>query len=160
MNAAMPLVNGSNVFLSASYNIGSHLLKMDGDQLERVWKNKELSSQYSTAIWHDGYIYGSDGREDFGPRDFKCVDAKTGKVKWTKRGFGLVHLIQVGNQALSCSIDGKLSLLNLDPKGFSQVTQAKVFEGGAKSLPALAGGKLYWRSDGPNGELKCLAVGK
>ena len=97
VNAATPLVFDDYAFLTASYRVGAALLRFEGDAWTPVWANDDsLSSQYNTPVYADGYLYGIHGREDVGPADLRCVEAKTGRVAWSEEGFGVAHLTAAG----------------------------------------------------------------
>ena len=67
VNAATPLVIGDQVFLSASYNAGAILLQIKKDKPEKIWSGDDiLSNHYATSVYHDGYLYGFDGRQEQG----------------------------------------------------------------------------------------------
>lgn len=162
VNAATPLVIGDRVFLSASYGIGAQLLKYDGVAAKPLWGNDDtLSSQYATAVEHDGFLYGCHGREDAGPADFRCVELETGKVRWTQPGFGVAHVIAAGQKLLIVKVDGEVLLAAADPAGFKRLGKYALLSfGKARALPALSDGKLVLRTTGDSGgELFCLAVG-
>ena len=63
VNAAIPLYNDGKVFLTASYNIGAKMYQLAESnkfQFRSVWENDAMSSQYTSSIWHKGFIYGTD----------------------------------------------------------------------------------------------------
>lgn len=161
VNAAMPLVIGDKLFVSAAYRIGGRMLSThDG---KTIWENDtSMSSQYTTCVAHQGYLFGCNGREDFGNGSLRCVRVSDGKVIWDKAGFGLAHLIKVDSQALAWNIDGTLHLVALDSAGPKIQASTKIFSKNSKSLPALSNGRLFVKSNGDdgNGELICLQVGK
>ena len=69
VNAAAPLVIGNLVFLSASYETGATLLRLEADQAKQVWASDDaLSNHYATSVYKDGYLYGYHGRQEFGPK--------------------------------------------------------------------------------------------
>ena len=83
VNAATPVVVGVEVFLSACYETGGTVLRIGKDELKTLWENDEsLSTHFSTAVYHDGCLYGFHGRQEEGTQ-FRCVDWKTGKVRFS-----------------------------------------------------------------------------
>jgi hypothetical protein len=163
VNAATPLVVGDQIFLSASYGIGAQLLRFDGRSTKTVWANDDtLSSQYATAVDHNGFLYGCHGREDAGPAEFRCVELGTGRVRWSQPGFGVAHVIGVGDKLLVIKVDGEISIVRANTQKFEQLARFEPpLRGKLRALPALSGGHLYVRStDDRGGELLCIAVAK
>lgn len=161
VNAACPLISNDRVFLSAAYNIGARVIDLKTNRT--VWSNDQsLSSQYSTAVLFKDHLYGCDGREDFGNGNLRCVRFSDGQVLWRKEGTGICHLIRVGDKALVWHVDGRLDLIQLDPKEYRQLDTAEIFKQNSKSLPALSNGRLFVRSnaEGRPGKLVCLQVGR
>jgi hypothetical protein len=146
VNAAAPLVIGSNVFLTASYGIGAALIDVQGSKPAKIWANDNaLSSQYSTPVHRDGYLYGIHGREDSGPAHLRCVELKTGKVMWSQENFGVAHPILAGDKLLLLTIDGTLFLVEASPQAYRELGQAEAGKVGTRALPALSNGHLYYR---------------
>lgn len=89
VNAARPVVIGDRIFLSAAYETGMALLKVhpDGNGTDVVWRKKRgMSTHWSTAIHHDGCLYGFSGRhEEEGM--LQCVDLESGERIWETNGY-------------------------------------------------------------------------
>jgi len=161
VNAATPLVFGGKLFVTASYNIGATLASLDAAGADPVWTNDDtLSSQYATPVEHEGFLYGTHGREDQGTAEFRCVEAATGKVRWRQADFGVAHPILVGDKLLIQTADGRLVLAAADPKQYRELASARVTNEPTRALPALAGGNLYVRTGSGGGELLCFRVGQ
>ena len=160
VNAATPLVFDGKLFVTASYGIGAELRTLDGEKIRAVWANDDtLSSQYTTAVEHDGYLYGVHGRADQGAAHLRCIDAATGDIRWSKDGFGVAHAILAGDKMLLLGEDGKLTLIAADPKRCRELASAQIARGTTRALPALSGGKLFVKVNGPeHGELLCVDV--
>ena len=81
VNAATPLVVGDLIFVSATYETGAAVFRVQGNQLTPLWSSDEvLSNHYATSVHSNGYLYGFHGRQEFNP-SFRAVDLKTGAVK-------------------------------------------------------------------------------
>jgi outer membrane protein assembly factor BamB len=158
VNAATPLVIGDQVFLSASYGTGAVLLRVGKDGAEEVWKGDgSLSSHYNTPVQTDGYLYGIDGRQEQGAR-LRCVELKTGRVKWEKERFGCASMILADGQIIALTEGGNLVLIDATPEGYREKARAAVLKDGpCRAEIALAGGRLYGR-DGKR--LVCWSVKK
>ena len=165
VNAASPLVFDDYLFVSASYGVGARLSKVGNSGAEKVWANDDvMSSQYTTCVYRDGFLYGVDGREDIGSASLRSIEAKTGKVRWQRDGFGVAHAILAGDKLLLVKSDAEIVLAEATPDAYRQLAVAAPFAGSAvttRALPALSQGRLYVRSSsGSGGQLKCLFVGK
>lgn len=154
VNAATPLVIDGHLFLSASYGVGAVWAKIDKTAVKTVWENNDtMSSQYTTCVYHDGYLYGIHGRSDIPPANLVCFDPKTGKVQWAKENFGMANLILADGKLIIIREDGSLVLVTAVPKGYHELARANVLSSTTRALPALANALLYVR-DG--GQLKCV----
>ncbi|MGB3097295.1 MAG: PQQ-binding-like beta-propeller repeat protein, partial [Candidatus Deferrimicrobiaceae bacterium] len=153
-----PLIVGNRLFVTASYGVGAVMAEFDGNSARKIWANDNvLSSQYSTSIHHDGFLYGVDGRADVGVASLCCVDLKTGQVMWTERNFGVATIIMADGKLLIMKTDGQLLLASVSLKGFRKLDEAQLFDGTVRALPALADGRFYARDEQ---HLKCFHVGR
>src|SRR5205085_2306947 len=90
------------------------------------------------------------GRQEQGAA-LRCVEWKTGEVKWHKEGFGCAWLIAADGMLIAVQESGEVALLEASPEGyreqgrfaaFAKPTQAGKF---LRAAPALAEGVLYVR---------------
>src|SRR5262249_23792559 len=126
VNAATPLVIGGQVFLTSSYDTGALLVRVKKDSIEEVWSGKKsLSSHFNTPVEKDGYLYGIDGRQEQGP-NLRCIEVKTGTVKWEHEGFGCASLILADGQIIALTEDGNLVLIDATPDGYKEKARAAV----------------------------------
>ena len=163
VNAATPLVFDGKLFLSSSYGIGAVMARIGSDRLEPLWSNDNvMSSQYTTCVYEDGYLYGVDGREDVGGARLRSIDARNATVQWTVEDFGVGHLILADHKLLILRVDGHLLLAEASPKAFQKLAEATVCDHVTRAMPALSRGRLFIRSNQPDGSgvLKCLVVGR
>ncbi len=146
VNAASPLIIDDLVFLSASYQTGAVLLRVSGETVEKLWSADEvLSNHYATSVYHDGFLYGFDGRQEQGPH-LRCVELKTGKVRWSQDNFGAGTVTLAGQHLIVLRENGELILAPASPNGFKAIARAQVLPGGVRACPALADRWLYARS--------------
>lgn len=147
VNAATPLVVDDLLFLSASYQTGAIVLRVkENNTLEKVWSaDNVLSNHYATSVYHEGFLYGYDGRQESGP-NLRCVEFKTGKVRWSQDGFGSGTVSMAGKHLLVLKEDGQLILAPASPGGFKPLARAQILPNGVRAYPALAEGHLFARS--------------
>ena len=147
VNAATPLVIGDRIFLSASYGTGAVLLQVANNDVKPVWSGDEsLSNHYSTSVHRDGYLYGFEGRQEFG-QSLRCVELATGKVMWNVDGFGAGTLLIAGDTLVIVREDGNLVLAPVSPKAFTPSARAPLLPRTIRAYPALAEGRLYVRNE-------------
>ena len=147
VNAATPLVIGDLVFISSSYRTGGALLRVSGSKYEKLWSNDEsMSNHYSTAVHKDGFLYGFHGRQENG-QALRCVELKTGKVKWTDDDFGAGTLMLVEDQLLILRENGELVWAAASPKGLAIASRVALLPGVVRAYPAYADGVYCARND-------------
>ena len=148
VNAATPIVSGDRIFLSAQYGTGAVLLQVVGNNsVKPVWSGDEsMSNHYSTSVLKDGYLYGFDGRQEFG-QTLRCVELATGKVMWNVDGFGAGTLLIAGDTLVITRESGELALATASPKAFRFNARAQLLKGVVRAYPALANGRYYVRNE-------------
>ena len=148
VNAATPIVIGNFAFLSTSYDTGALLLKLRKDGADEVWTDENvMSNHYNTCVYHDGHLYGFDGRVDsrIAPT-FRCVELKSKKVKWEKEDFGNGSMILADGRLILLTEKGDLCLVQTTPAAFRESARARLFDAGpCRAHIALANGQLYAR---------------
>ena len=167
VNGAIPVLvkneRGSFIFISAAYGVGARWYRVSPDAIETVWKNdNSFSSQYSTPVEFEGSLFGTAGREDYGNGSFRCFDPADGKVNWEQAQFPVGHTFLVGSELLVLDCKGGIHVLNANREKFERIYTGRLFEGDARSMPAISNGLLYARSNAiaGKGELKCVVIGK
>ncbi|MBI2477105.1 MAG: alcohol dehydrogenase, partial [Planctomycetia bacterium] len=140
--------------------IGANLSRISGNSATELWANDDvMSSQYSTCVYRDGFLYGTHGREDYSNGELRCFEAKTGAVKWAVPGFGVAHMMLVGEQLVLLGVDGKLRLAEVNSEAYRELAAAEVSSDITRSLPALSNGKFYFRDNSSSGgKLNCLQL--
>jgi outer membrane protein assembly factor BamB len=157
VNAAAPIVVGDLVFLSASYGTGAVLLQVGANGLKQVWSSDDaLTNHYATSVYKDGFLYGYHGRQEEGP-SLRCVEFKTGKVRWNVDGFRAGSITLAGDRLLIQREGGELVLADASPAAYKAISTAKVLPGTVRSYPAIANGRYYVRNEKT---LICLNLSK
>jgi outer membrane protein assembly factor BamB len=147
VNAATPLVIDDMVFISSSYGTGAALLQITGESFKKIWSSDDaLTNHYATAIYKDGFLYGYHGRQEEGP-SLRCIELKTGKVKWNVDGFRAGTITLAGDKLLIMRESGELILAAASPKKFQAISSAKVLPPVVRSYPAIANGRMYVRNE-------------
>ena len=142
INAATPIYSEGCLFLSSDYGNGGVLLRLkpEGDP-EVVWKNKAMQNHFSTSVLYGGHLYG------FSADRLRCVEFKTGDVKWDKPGLGKGSLLVAGGQLIALGEHGTLVLAQATPKAYAEAARWQALDGICWSVPVLANGTLYLRNE-------------
>ncbi len=147
VTGATPIISDDHIFISAAYDTGAQLLRLRDGKPEKVWSNNEsLSLHYSTPALRDGFLYGLHGRHDFpGGTELRCVEWKTGKVRWGKPGLSGANVLLAGDSLLVLTENGELVRVAADPEKFHELERAQILGRGVRAYPALANGLFYAR---------------
>jgi outer membrane protein assembly factor BamB len=154
VQAATPLVWKDEIFLTVSYSTGAVVVKAKGGELSEVWPNekqvawgndKTLSSQYNTPVRVGDHVYGLHGRADVGTAQLRCVEWKTGAVKWSEDRFGVASLLAVDGGLLALTEAGDLVRFDASAAGYKERARAAILGDKTRAAPALADGRLFAR---------------
>ena len=149
VNAPDPVVDGTKVFVTAGRAFGGALFDVTGATTP-LWDQVGLSSHWHTSVLVNGFLYGPDGNNSEGagrsPTSLRCLDWKTGEIKWTEPKLGFNGLIAVGGKLLVLTEIGDLVLVEASPDGYKELGSAHVIEGRAFTAPVFANGRVYARN--------------
>jgi len=166
-NIATPVFQNNYLFVSSFFD-GSILLKIDPDKLavEKVWQRKgpneketeALHCCISTPIIQGNYIYGVDS---YG--ELRCLDLLTGDRIWEsldavpQARWANIHMVRNQDKIWMFNERGELIISRLSPKGFHEISRAKLInptlgqlsqrDGVCWSHPAFANKHVYIRND-------------
>ena len=166
VNASTPVVQGTQILLSESYGPGAVLLDVQSQTPKVIWKDKNireraLATHWNTPVYHQGHVYACNG-ERRSNTDIRCVDWKTGEVKWKQSGFGRSSLTYVDNHLIVLDESGELFLIAADSSEYRRVTEYRDSEGKKLPLkypcwaaPVVSNGLLFVRG---KDELICLKL--
>ncbi len=158
VNAADPVIlkDGKNIFLSKGYGGGCVMLEFNGKELKSLWQNKNMSSHFSTPIYYNGIIYGSDGNTGRGK--LVAISPETGEVVWKDEESNFCSIILADKTIVSIDERGELSYYDVSSDKLNKLGSKNIVSGGGKywTAPSLSNGKLYIR--GSNGQFTCVKV--
>lgn len=141
VNATTPIIQGDEMFISSGYGYGCALLKMTPTGVTEVWRNKNMRTHVNSCVLVNGSLYGYDDSE------LKCLDWKTGEVKWKTGGYGKGALIVADNKLMLYGQSGKLGLAEVTPAEFKEISSFQALPGkDTWANPVLANGRIYVRS--------------
>ena len=157
VNAATPLVVGDQIFVSAAYETGATVVRVQGSELTPLWASDEvLSNHYATSVYDKGTLYGFHGRQEYGP-SLRAVEFSSGKVLWNVDRFKAGTITLAGDKLVILRESGELLLASPPPQAFTRLAESKILPATIRATPALADGFLYVRNtDNPEPTLICL----
>ena len=147
-----PVVAGDVVCCSAGYGVGAGACRISktGEDFTatQLWYEPAnvLNNHWSTPVCQDGYLYGIFGFKQFGRAPLKCVEVATGKVLWSKDGFGPGGCTLVDGHVLVLSDRGELVLVKATPAGYSEAARTHAVAGKCWNVPCVSNGRIYARS--------------
>ena len=150
--AASPIVFEDIVYCSAGYGVGAGAYKVAKNGSEwsssEIWRKEgnDVANHWSTPVCRDGFLYGMFQFKNYGKGPVKCVDIRSGEVKWSQEGFGPGNVIMSGDKLLALSDKGELVMMEAKPGAYKELARADVLEGKCWSTPTIAGGRIYARS--------------
>lgn len=151
--AISPVICDDVVYCSAGYGVGGGACKItrEGDRFvaTEMWKiggDTKVANHWSTPVYLDGHLYGMFSFKAYGRGPLKCVEVKTGEVKWEEGGFGAGNVILADRHLVALTDDGQVVIVEATPSAYKELARAKVLTGKCWTTPALSGGRLYVRS--------------
>ena len=149
-NIVDPIISGDTVFVSSGCGVGCALLKIEDGNVTKVWRNKNMRNHLNSSVLWQGYLYGFDENE------LKCLDFKTGHVRWSHKGLGKGSLMIADGKLIILGEKGKLVIAKASPGKFEELAAARVLTGKCWTVPVLANGRIYARN--AKGQLVCVDV--
>ena len=134
VNASMPVVHDGQVLISECYGKGSAVLDpkvlkdVEGTPTpELVWsddrkRDKALEAHWNTPIVIGDSFYGCSGRHS-APAEIRCVDWKTGDVRWKQKGLSRSSLTYIDGHFVVLGEHGQLLLIKASPEKYQVVTE-------------------------------------
>lgn len=153
VNAADPIQEGEQLFVSSGYNRGCALLKLGSGTPSVVWENKNLKNQFNSSVLIEGHLYGIDDDESK-KASLRCVEWATGKVVWEEKSIGFGALMAADGKLIVQTEKGELVIAQASPAGFDELSRHQVLSGRCWTTPVLVEGRLWVRN--AMGQVKCL----
>jgi outer membrane protein assembly factor BamB len=141
VNAATPIIDGDKVFISSGYNTGCALIQFSETPPKVLWQNKNMRNHVNSSVLWKDHLYGFDEKE------LRCLDFKTGEVKWSEKSFGKGSLMLADGKLIIFSDAGKLAVAEPSPDAYKELSAFQALGGkNTWTVPTLANGKIYCRS--------------
>jgi outer membrane protein assembly factor BamB len=134
--------------------------------VEKIWRRRgrserdtdALHAMISTPLLEGDYVYGVDS---YG--ELRCLDARSGDRIWEDRTatpparWSNIHMVRAGERIWMFNERGELVIATLSPRGFHEISRAKLIEPTMKQLtkrdgvcwshPAFANRHVFARND-------------
>lgn len=146
VNAATPIVLGDRILISSGYNHGATLIGISGGKAQEIWKNKNLRTQFNSAVVIGDSIYGVDGNAGGG--NLVCLNLADGSTKWTEKSTKGGSLISADGKLIVLTEKGELLIADATPGGFHAISRAPIMSGRCWVQPVLSGGRLFLKNNG------------
>ena len=114
-----------------------------GISIETLWKAPVLRQTYGMPVYHDGFLYGMNGRTVW-----TGVDAATGEMKWRTREPGDGWPTLAGDQVVFVTKAGTLHVGPASPQGWSERARLDLFTDLVWTAPTVVGDSVFARSLG------------
>lgn len=164
-NCTDPVVFDNKVFISSSESSPrGALLDIQGNEPKVLWQNGNMSTDISTIVYIDGYIYGVTGSYLGRMEDcsFRCIDAQTGDLMWEQELRGS-SLISADGKLIILEDNGTLHIAEATPSSYKEISSCNIHENEEMppkywTPPVLCRSKIYFRNF--FGDLVCIDVSK
>ncbi len=153
--AVSPVVYEDIVFVSAVYIMASVAVRASLSNgvwsVARIWSNHNGDSHWMTPVARDGFLYGQIGDGNADSR-LKCIDMRTGTVKWSVTGFGRGSTVVVDDHLVSITESGDLVLIKPVTNAYTELARFKAilgyhdFTNKCWNSPAVSDGRVFVRS--------------
>jgi outer membrane protein assembly factor BamB len=145
VNASQPLVIGNDrIFVSSGYGTGAAVIELtkNGEMFtpREVWRNIMMKNQFTSSVFHEGFIYGLD------ESILACVDAATGVRKWKGGRYGYGQVMLASGHLIVLTEEGELALVRATPDQHVELARFPVLDGKTWNHPVIADGLLLVRN--------------
>ena len=143
-NVVTPVVADGVLVISGTRKgtFGYRLAK--GDAPAQLWHNTDVPMYLSSPVADGAFVYGFTSRNK---GQLFCLEAKTGKVRWTTEGrfARSASLLSAPPYLVALTTEGELVVTRQSPEKFDEVKRFKVADPPSWSHPVLLGGDLLVR---------------
>jgi len=155
-----PVVYQDMVFVCGAHAYGMGSVVMQASLTDSAWTTTLLwwtnnpSAHWMTPVVSQGFLYGQFGIQQFDSptAQLKCIDMRTGAVRWSTNGFGRGATLLVDGHLLVISETGQLVLAQPNTNAYTEVGRFVAIPNSNLSAnrcwnsPAVSDGRVYVRS--------------
>jgi outer membrane protein assembly factor BamB len=140
--------DGNILFVSAEYNAGSKVVRLDRDGQQtrptELWSSNRLRLHHGNAMLVDGVFYFSSGGKG-SQAILSAVDAQSGRIYWQQRSIQKASFVWADQKLITLDEDGTLMIAHPSREGFRISATAALLSRLSWTPPALVGSRLYIR---------------
>lgn len=140
MNASDVVPLEDRLFVSSGHGVGCALFDLSGAEPRELWRNKNLRSEYSSAVRWKGSLYGFDIRR------VACLDEATGEPRWKSDEIDFGTLSMADGKLVAQLEKGGLLVAEADASGYRQVARMDIFTNRSWTVPVISDGRLFLRN--------------
>ncbi|MCI0381104.1 MAG: PQQ-like beta-propeller repeat protein [Gemmataceae bacterium] len=147
-NICTPLVISDKLFVTSGEFVGCALFQLQSSGPPKVlWESKGkksvMTNYWANSVLHEGHLYGFHGQ--FDQRiDLHCVEAATGKLKWSKEDYGKGAVLLADGHLFLTTKKGDLVLARTNSEKYEEKARVSLL-GENRTVPTLAHKRLYVR---------------
>ena len=146
VNAATPLMVGPDrIFISSGYGTGGAVIEVvkkgGGFGVNEIWFSEKMKNQWATSVLHQGHIFGFDAER------FTCLDAVSGKVRWSEAGFGRGSVVLADGLLFVLGEECDMALAQASSARFETTGVFHPLGDKCWTAPSIAGGRMYLRDE-------------
>jgi len=140
------VIDENKVFVAASYNAGSVMLRVTQTggtwKVEQLWRTNRMRCKFTSPVYYQGHIYGLD------EGTLTCLDAATGQQKWRGKAYDHGQILLAKDLIVVQSEWGLVALVEANPSAFRELGSFQALDQRRSWNPfALADGRLYVRNN-------------
>ena len=146
--SGVPVPSGSGRVFLKTHPDASTMFRLtettDGSiGVDVLWKAPVMRQTYVVPVYHDGHLYGMNGRTVL-----TCVDASTGEIKWRSREPGDGFPTLVGDRIVFVTKTHSLHVGPASPAGWSEQSRLQLVDDLVWTAPTVVGNSVFARSLG------------
>src|SRR5712664_500186 len=149
----MVFVCGAHAYAMGSVVVQASLANGTWTTTQLWWTNNP-AAHWMTPVCHQGFLYGQFGIQTYDSvrAQLKCIEMRSGAVKWSANGFGRGATILVNEHLLTITENGQLVLVQPNTNAHTEVARFLAipyyddFTNKCWNTPAVGDGRVYVRS--------------
>jgi outer membrane protein assembly factor BamB len=143
--AGDPVRTAGGVFFPSVESGGAYVRLPENGEPELAWTQASLGAITGTPVRVGRHLFGVLGSNN-GKGALTCFEPETGKVLWSRSGFGWGSLLAAGDRLLVLSEKGEVSVVRASPEKAVVLGRFQALGGKCWSAPAFSEGRLFLRN--------------
>jgi outer membrane protein assembly factor BamB len=146
VSSATPIMTPLGWFITAEYDVGASLWNVTAEgKCQQTWKDDSLlNAHYATPVYHDGHVYGFDGRQERG-MTLRCLALDGKQVRWESPKVTGGTVLLVKDKLIVLTEEGELWVVRASPQKFDVLLTHQMQRSGHRAYAAYSNGVIYAR---------------